>query len=435
MKRMIIKSLFGIGLFLTIGYARPGFDINFNVFYNELSPYGEWIDFDDNLIVWRPDNVDRNWKPYSMGRWRWTGDGWYWDSYEPFGWATYHYGRWHFDDYYGWVWMPDYDWAPAWVEWRYSSDYIGWAPLPPYAKFRRGYGISFSIHWRSPHNHWHFVNINHFCHHNVYNYYIHNDDHRKIFNRTRVRHDYYDRDGRVFNRGIERDFIEHRTRSRIEESRTVETRDRDIFNQRERSNDSDIKIYRPERSRSNNNEYSIRRGERSISIERDKIEVSRTRETGDRNNRRNDGTNSEIRSRNNDGQNILRERSNNSGNNSSLDIRKRNTLENVNDNSRERSNNSLENKSNEIRKREYYENREKESRINELNRNRNNSENNVEKRFDSRENTGNRESNIRERMNSGRTDNIERSERQRETQSAPPGDRRDNESRSRSRIR
>jgi hypothetical protein len=60
-----------------------------------------------------------------------TDSGWYWVSTEQWGWATYHYGRWDYDSYYGWVWVPGTEWAPSWVEWRQGDDYVGWAPLPP----------------------------------------------------------------------------------------------------------------------------------------------------------------------------------------------------------------------------------------------------------------------------------------------------------------
>src|SRR5262249_17951723 len=52
---------------------------------------------------------------------------------EPWGWATYHYGRWVFDPALGWVWIPGYDWAPAWVTWRFGGGDVGWAPPPPHA--------------------------------------------------------------------------------------------------------------------------------------------------------------------------------------------------------------------------------------------------------------------------------------------------------------
>ena len=57
--------------------------------------------------------------------------GWYWDSREPYGWATYHYGRWALTADYGWVWVPGAEWGPAWVDWRYGGGYAGWAPMPP----------------------------------------------------------------------------------------------------------------------------------------------------------------------------------------------------------------------------------------------------------------------------------------------------------------
>jgi hypothetical protein len=62
-------------------------------------------------------------------------------SEEPFGWATYHYGRWTRLRGIGWVWVPGEEWAPAWVSWRKSNDYVGWAPLPPEARFDRRTGI------------------------------------------------------------------------------------------------------------------------------------------------------------------------------------------------------------------------------------------------------------------------------------------------------
>jgi hypothetical protein len=62
-----------------------------------------------------------------------------WQSNEPFGWATYHYGSWDWDRRIGWYWVPGYRWAPAWVVWRTSGDYIGWAPV----RARFGWGDRF----------------------------------------------------------------------------------------------------------------------------------------------------------------------------------------------------------------------------------------------------------------------------------------------------
>jgi len=99
-------------------------------FQAPLAPYGEWVVAGSYGQVWRP-RVATGWRPYYYGRWEWTHEGWLWASDEPWGWATYHYGRWAYDSYYGWIWVPGYEWAPAWVSWRTSGDVIGWAPLAP----------------------------------------------------------------------------------------------------------------------------------------------------------------------------------------------------------------------------------------------------------------------------------------------------------------
>jgi hypothetical protein len=84
-------------------------------FYEPLSPYGHWVDTADYGRCWVPDRVDRGWRPYSNGHWQQTEAGWYWVSDEPWGWATYHYGRWDWKPEFGWVWVPQTQWAPAWV--------------------------------------------------------------------------------------------------------------------------------------------------------------------------------------------------------------------------------------------------------------------------------------------------------------------------------
>lgn len=100
-------------------------------FYEPLEPEGVWVEVGSYGRGWRPHHVDRSWRPYANGRWVWSDCGWYWDSDEPWAWATYHYGSWVLDPGYGWVWIPDVEWAPAWVTWREGGDYIGWAPRGP----------------------------------------------------------------------------------------------------------------------------------------------------------------------------------------------------------------------------------------------------------------------------------------------------------------
>ncbi|MCP5549133.1 MAG: hypothetical protein H7A50_17355, partial [Akkermansiaceae bacterium] len=105
---------------------------DYDLFYDSLSSYGSWFSTPQYGYVWQPVVVrDVSWRPYTRGRWVCTDHGWTWVSDEPFGWATYHYGRWALVAGRGWVWIPGSEWAPAWVCWRYGSSHIGWAPLPP----------------------------------------------------------------------------------------------------------------------------------------------------------------------------------------------------------------------------------------------------------------------------------------------------------------
>ena len=116
---------------------------SYSTFYTELEPHGVWRETSTYGYVFQPREAERSrtWRPYTNGRWVYTDAGWTWVSEEPFGWATYHYGRWARLRNIGWVWVPGEEWAPAWVSWRKSNDYVGWAPLPPEARFDRGSGI------------------------------------------------------------------------------------------------------------------------------------------------------------------------------------------------------------------------------------------------------------------------------------------------------
>jgi hypothetical protein len=118
-----------------------GGSIGFNSFYGGLSPYGHWVNRPQAGWGWVPSRVNSAWRPYSVGHWAYSDYGWTWVSGEPWGWATYHYGRWSQDPQYGWTWQPGYDWAPAWVSWQQGGDYIGWAALPPTVGFSAGVGL------------------------------------------------------------------------------------------------------------------------------------------------------------------------------------------------------------------------------------------------------------------------------------------------------
>jgi hypothetical protein len=122
--------------------ARGQDAISVEYFYDNLAPYGEWLDAGDYGYVWQPYDTGDDWRPYSDGRWVYTDAGWTWDSAEPYGWAVYHYGRWASLRDVGWVWVPGTEWGPGWVSWRRSPDYVGWAPLPPEAQFSSSVGFS-----------------------------------------------------------------------------------------------------------------------------------------------------------------------------------------------------------------------------------------------------------------------------------------------------
>jgi hypothetical protein len=113
--------------------------VDLGFFYDDLAPYGNWIERPSYGWVWTPRAVSTSWRPYQDGHWVWTDDGWVWVTDEPYGWATYHYGRWYDDPEIGWSWVPGDEWGPSWVSWQEGADYVGWAPLPP------GVNVSVSV--------------------------------------------------------------------------------------------------------------------------------------------------------------------------------------------------------------------------------------------------------------------------------------------------
>jgi hypothetical protein len=118
--------------------ARASGSVSVGFFYDSLEPYGQWVVSASFGTVWRPARVSAGWRPYYDGQWVWTDYGWTFVSDEPWGWATYHYGRWYFDPMYGWIWIPGDDWGPAWVTFYSGPGWIGWAPLPPAVSVRVG---------------------------------------------------------------------------------------------------------------------------------------------------------------------------------------------------------------------------------------------------------------------------------------------------------
>jgi hypothetical protein len=151
MQQIPIKTtaFFCLMLFLVFKIdAQPGGSISFQSFYDNLAPYGQWIDDPQYGSVWSP-SVDRDFRPYyTNGHWVMTDYGNMWASDYTWGWAPFHYGRWIRNFHYGWLWIPDTEWGPAWVSWRSNANYYGWAPLAP------GITVAMSYNNYYPDNDW-----------------------------------------------------------------------------------------------------------------------------------------------------------------------------------------------------------------------------------------------------------------------------------------
>jgi hypothetical protein len=120
----------------------------------DLNEHGEWIYTRKYGYVWKPypQSISNyaNWSPYRYGHWRWVPYyGWTWVNDEPWGWATYHHGRWVWDNG-SWVWCPyGYNrwrrswWQPAMVSIVTWNGRVLWFPLgydDDYCDFNRGFG-------------------------------------------------------------------------------------------------------------------------------------------------------------------------------------------------------------------------------------------------------------------------------------------------------
>ena len=224
----------------------PRYDVGF--FYDELSLYGDWMFTRSYGWVWFPRNVHPYWRPYVEGRWVVTDYGWTWASYEPFGWATYHYGRWTWDPRFGWLWVPGTDWGPAWVSWQSGGGYIGWAPLPPAVGFEIGFGIrlgNFDISIGIRSDAYSFVSERSFLDSRVARHLIPTARNVTIIHNTTNITNYTYVDNRVYNRGVDIARIERATGRNVERLRVVDSRDK---TRAEVAGDA-VRIYRPEPQR------------------------------------------------------------------------------------------------------------------------------------------------------------------------------------------
>lgn len=165
------------------------YDINYQGFYDQLGPYGQWVENPDYGYVWIP-NAGPDFTPYlSNGYWVLSDYGWTWVSDYNWGWATFHYGRWDYNDYYGWYWVPDNQWGPSWVTWRRSEGYYGWAPMRPGISIN----LSFDRQHDAPNDRWIFVRDRDIERHDISRNYINRSNNVTIINNsTVINKTYYD---------------------------------------------------------------------------------------------------------------------------------------------------------------------------------------------------------------------------------------------------
>jgi len=216
--------------------AEAQVNVSFQVFYDDLSPYGSWVDNSNYGYVWVP-NVAPGFQPYgSNGHWVYTEMGWTWVSNYAWGWAPFHYGRWFSDPVYGPMWVPGNEWGPGWVTWRSSAGYYGWAPIGPGISLE----IAYSSGYRVANNQWMFVNEREFGSSRSSYTYVNNNT-TIINNSTVINNAQTDRTSSVrYNAGPARSDVQKRSGASVS---TVSLKESNKPGQNLRNNE--LQIYKP----------------------------------------------------------------------------------------------------------------------------------------------------------------------------------------------
>ncbi|MFZ0427114.1 MAG: DUF6600 domain-containing protein [Acidobacteriota bacterium] len=216
------------------------------MFFSALQPYGNWIWAAGFGWAWQPTDIDVGWRPYTLGHWAYTDDGWTWVSNWQWGWACFHYGRWAFDTDYGWIWVPGMDWGPAWVVWRTGGDWIGWAPLPPGAEWR-GDRLEHGDWDRIPKWQFSFVRDHDFLSDRLRDHIEGPEFNVRIFDRTNPRVDYRREDGHIVDRNDMHDHLATVLGRPIERRPLAEVRSLDRLREGRREGDHEVRVFRPNR--------------------------------------------------------------------------------------------------------------------------------------------------------------------------------------------
>jgi hypothetical protein len=246
MKHMIKLPVMLMGLMLffagTTQKAMAQYeDVSLQSFYDELSPYGQWIQDPQYGYVWRPDVDQEEFRPYyTNGRWAMTEYGNTWVSNYDWGWAPFHYGRWVYNRYNNWVWIPDTVWGPAWVTWRSGGGYYGWAPLGPNISIGINIGRS---GYRVPDIYWNFVPYANIYVNNYPRYY--SGRNRVYIQNTVIINNTYVRNNRTYYTGPRVDDIRRATNQNV----TVYNLNRGSRPGASRIEHNSVNIYNPRPSR------------------------------------------------------------------------------------------------------------------------------------------------------------------------------------------
>lgn len=218
------------------GYDDYSYNSNdYMAFYNDLAPHGQWFRDPRYGMVWMP-RVNNGFVPYqSNGYWAMTQYGNTWMSSYAWGWAAFHYGRWTYDNFYGWIWIPGRTWGPAWVSWRQGGGYYGWAPLGPGMHYNMSYGYNPGF------NCWTYVPMGNIYNTGGYSRYMRRIDPHSMYNRTNGLNNYNRQGGRNIVVGPSRGDVESAVRKPIK-----------VYNLQERNtkgaarvSGNNIDIYRP----------------------------------------------------------------------------------------------------------------------------------------------------------------------------------------------
>jgi hypothetical protein len=185
--------------------------LSYNDFYQNLSPYGQWIEDPQYGFVWVPE-VEAGFRPYyTNGYWVMTDYGNTWVSDYPWGWAAFHYGRWTYDNYYGWIWIPGSTWGPSWVSWRYGEGYYGWAPLGPGYEFGGAYAD-----YSCPNDWWVFIPPQYVYSGNYYRYWYGPRNNNKLVRNTVFMNNTYENNRITYVSGPNLKHIEQTTHKPVQ---------------------------------------------------------------------------------------------------------------------------------------------------------------------------------------------------------------------------